>query len=103
MLRNLCIATLMGLGFALSALPGSAQYVYYRSVRPPQSTRRFRRVRAPDTFGSVDTTPIRVDATCGVTDITRITPGIGVPGRGITVITGIIGRTAAGVKRLVSS
>jgi hypothetical protein len=34
MLRNLCIATLMGLGFALSALPGSAQYVYVQ-VGPP--------------------------------------------------------------------
>jgi hypothetical protein len=28
MLRNLWMATLVGLGFALSALPGSAQYVY---------------------------------------------------------------------------
>ena len=34
MLRNLCIATLMGLGLALSALPGSAQYVYVQ-VGPP--------------------------------------------------------------------
>jgi hypothetical protein len=34
MLRNLWMATLMGLGFALAALPGSAQSVYVQ-VGPP--------------------------------------------------------------------